>query len=329
MSRSNWGTIAAVIGCLAFGYGVLAGTWASQPGQHRDYPITSQERYKAETALGNYVAHPIEEATDCYQASDHDKAGLCVQWRATIATEKAANAAIFANYVSASGAALSFIGIVLVLVALGQTRKGNRIAEQGLKDVQRAFVSTDTVEHYAMKAQDGSVNVWQFYIPWKNTGQSPATSCVVTTNTLLLQNVSDEPAGPHQNIPDWFPFEDKEIIRGEFYLGPGSTRRAGPAIVPIDHLEQVFSGRSLLFFFGRARYKDVFGRSHETRFCIELTNFSGDPADPVGPPSVNYRHWKSYNCADEDCRREDLARWAAMPEDIKQAGLAAGLQPPA
>lgn len=64
----------------------------------------------------------------CYDAEAHDSADLCAQWRAALAAEKAAHYADRANLIGLIGIVLSFIGTVLVVVALSAARTANRIA---------------------------------------------------------------------------------------------------------------------------------------------------------------------------------------------------------
>lgn len=77
-----------------------------------------------------YLPRPDKNDDRCYEADDHDSADLCAQWRAALAAEKAAETAEWGNYVGVASALLSFVSIVLVLIALGQTRKANRISEE-------------------------------------------------------------------------------------------------------------------------------------------------------------------------------------------------------
>ena len=96
--------------------------------------------------------------------------------------------------------------------------------------------------------------------------------------------------------------------------------------VSIDKLRKVYSGEAKLFFYGWIKYTDVFDGDHESRFCIQLAHFSGEPDSP-DRPAVGYAHWKTFNCADEECEREDREAYDLMPEAARAELRAGGWKP--
>jgi hypothetical protein len=189
MSRSNWRAIVAVIGCLAFGYGVLAGTWASQPNQHRERLTASQERYNAEAAVGNYAAYPIGEATACYEAPHHDSADLCAQWRAAIAAEKAAESARYANWLSIIGATLTVVGAGFVYATLVETKRSADAAH----DANRPWVEI-VVDEASLWVGSGA-NV-SFQATLTNRGNSPATGVQIVSKLVAIPMFGIRPPNP-------------------------------------------------------------------------------------------------------------------------------------
>lgn len=130
-----------------------------------------------------YKAYPDKYADACYQAQDHAAADLCAQWRTTIAAEKAADAATAANNIMGVGAILSFIGVVLVLFALGQARKANQIALDTANRQLRAYLGITNVEMNSKNSE-----IW---IEFKNFGQTPARN-VKAKSRRIWPKKSDE-----------------------------------------------------------------------------------------------------------------------------------------
>jgi hypothetical protein len=140
--RSNGiyrGVIVALVGLI------LAG--ASPPTKQEKQAATAdkQEPAKAAAAISDeYKPQPDMYAESCYKADNHDSADFCAQWRSAIAAEKAADATIWGNSISTAGALLSFVSIVLVLIALGQTRKANRLTMKANARATRQAVASAT-----------------------------------------------------------------------------------------------------------------------------------------------------------------------------------------
>ena len=80
--------------------------------------------------LADYTPYPNRYADSCYGDKGHDTADLCAQWRAAVAADKNADTAYWSNWIAGAGAMLSFVSIILVVIALGQTRKANRISKR-------------------------------------------------------------------------------------------------------------------------------------------------------------------------------------------------------
>ena len=90
-----------------------------------------------ETTQPPYRPYPDYNPDPCYQAKNHDSADLCAQWRAAIAAEKAAHESRRATNWGIAATFLSFatlFGLIVTILqtqgALGEARKGNRIAQR-------------------------------------------------------------------------------------------------------------------------------------------------------------------------------------------------------
>ncbi len=129
MSRGYGRAILAAFGWLSL-------TGSSPPNEAAPRPATKEQGAliipSASPAASPepYASYPDKNAEDCYGAANHDSADLCAQWRAAVAAEKAASAAVAADWIAGGGALISLVSIVLIFIALLQTRNANRIAKR-------------------------------------------------------------------------------------------------------------------------------------------------------------------------------------------------------
>lgn len=149
MLRGYWRYILAAFGWLSL---------AAVHPPYKDDPNGPAQREQAPTtqiggptATEGYRPYPSVSDPRCYHATNHDSADLCAQWRAAVAAEKAADAAETSNYVAGIGTLLSFIGIILVLMALRQTRKDHALLSAEYEDARReaAALARDTASALA------------------------------------------------------------------------------------------------------------------------------------------------------------------------------------
>ncbi len=108
-----------------------------------------------------YAPYPRVDDPRCYQAANHDTADLCAQYRAAAAAEQTVRLGIWGNYIGAIGAVLSFVGTILVLIALAQTRKANRIAKRdyGAARLEARSAAKDTAQamEYAKMTAEAAI----------------------------------------------------------------------------------------------------------------------------------------------------------------------------
>jgi hypothetical protein len=231
--------------------------------------------------------------------------------------------------IAAWSAALGIVTMLAAIAAAIYARGATRIAERALKDGQRAFIFPERIEENGLRdKQTGEMKAWQFRFPWRNTGTTAAMRCEAHVNVLYWLRDDDRRAKglPPPEPPAWWPFPDGNQQRVRFALGPNAARSSGPITVPIDQLRNAAIGDARIYFYGWIKYSDVFGGRRETRFCVELAGFSGDPAGPQ-VPSLSYHHWKTFNCADGECEREDREAYAVMPPHIEAEFRKQGWEP--
>jgi len=111
-----------------------------------------------------------------------------------------------------------------------------------------------------MRDKDGRLNGYRVFGFIKNFGSTPATI------SRKFHFKSSEAKGKGlSSIPPYLEINESQT---EYLLVPGAIE---PAIVDI-HLFEVLNIEKLdIHVLGQIVYKDVFGRSHETRYCLRFT----------------------------------------------------------
>jgi hypothetical protein len=194
-----------------------------------------------------YAPYPGVNDPRCYQASNHDSADLCAQWRAAFATEKAANATTSANLISGAGAALSFISIVLVCIALGQTRKANKLSEDTARRQLRAYIALQS----ATGGESGTSLTVRAAMT--NSGQTPAHRVKISQIFAMDREV----------IPG--PFRDTE--KGGV-LGPGGTFFVDDEIDLTPIAEQYIREELDIILSIHIEYFDIYDIRRETKVRV-------------------------------------------------------------
>jgi hypothetical protein len=154
---------------------------------------------------------------------------------------------------------------------------------------QRAWVGIEDVK--VTETSEGSpigVTVWV-----RNTGKTPA---------LNLKNVTIiGRAYPPDELSDTdFRLVDDGV---DFARMPGTLMPGAPVSVPVhtvypmtaQRLDDIKSGREVLYVWGTIRYEDVFKRTHSTKFCVFAV-----PNVDLGKQgfTLNFWYWKRHNDAD-------------------------------
>lgn len=124
-------------------------------GQASNAPIEAAA--PSEAPESPHRPYPNRYSDACYNADKYENADLCAQWRAAIATEKAANEARIATIAAIIGTVLSLVTVMGLIItiyqtsgALGEARRGNRLnllnerrarreSREAAKDTQRAI----------------------------------------------------------------------------------------------------------------------------------------------------------------------------------------------
>jgi len=213
---------------------------------------------------------------------DHQSA-LCAQWRGTVAAEKSAEAAQSANVTLIVGTTLSFISIILVLIAIRQTRKAQFLSEESLNLARnnsqrelRAYVVQDGISFTSHFDPEKGVRWLRLTAKWRNAGNTPTVDLAVQVWPLLSE----------KEMPGDFTF-DKYVEPGPAALAAGGVIESDALTLTAKDGRGVRDGKLFFYIWGWARYRDVFDGSaqHQTRFCVRITML-GEPALPISDTNV-------------------------------------------
>src|SRR5262249_24065909 len=116
-------------------------------------------------------------------------------------------------------------------------------------------------------------------------------------------------------IPDPYNHPKSQLFsRYRRVFGPKQTSVAGSCILdPISiTLLQIVGAGYHYYMVGKAEYGDVFDSryQHVTQFCLELFNVTGSIYEGyvVGAPPLRVEAGPclNHNCADEECKKEEI-----------------------
>jgi hypothetical protein len=123
----------------------------------------------------------------------------------------------------------------------------------------------------------------------------------------VLNRVNDNGSIGFSNLPRGFKYPDnprtahrlfptEDVREGPFILA--AHKPIGGGVVPIgdEVLQRVNEGKSYVYFWGWATYRDIFGCHHKTEFCSQLVGVNSQDG------KFMFKTCPEHNCADQDCR---------------------------
>ncbi len=176
------------------------------------------------------------------------------------------------------------------------------IARDAMVAGERAFVFATGIKPY-WERDAGGLYHWRFRPNWKNSGDTPTKNMTMHSECVL--RTAPLPRGFEFN----YPTDDIGVALippNTETLGGQAPRYSELPISPQDILD-VQAGSKFLYFWGWAKYSDVFQNTpeHITRICWQIV-ILGDPAayDPaVSPQNLTFSniYHSEGNCADDEC----------------------------
>lgn len=169
--------------------------------------------------------------------------------------------------------------------------------------IQRAFALMNNVP--VIESVGANRDRVQFMFHWENSGATPTKFFDSRINALLQK----EPISPTYTFPD---VPTKYATSDD--IGPKGTFYTGTESIPAREVQEVILSQKHLYFYGWARYNDVFEGTprHVTKFCLEVLPAIPNNVQPSGQPGiltatggyVQIGSCKTHNCYDEECKEK-------------------------
>ena len=205
------------------------------------------------------------------------------------------------DWIMAASAAASAIFAGILAVLTWQLFKVGKNQHEAMISDQRAFVFVETFD-------TNFINNQLIIQPrWRNSGSTPTR---FMTNYVNWKPFSGD-------LPDDYTFPDLDGVGNpvssdrplpRVFVGPKAVALAQALVLPIATLDALRTSQQRVFVWGWAKYGDVFGGHHVTRFCNELKIVPADlessgawnPGDKVSV-SVSFPVYGRHNCTDDEC----------------------------
>jgi hypothetical protein len=180
-----------------------------------------------------------------------------------------------------------------------EAKNANDFARDALVKVQRAFVVINKVPDMQLVEANGDLGIlFNFYL--ENSGTTPTRKFTAHINWYYGSDpMPDNFAFPDRWKPD-APHRDPLDL-----IGPKgkSPLNAGPISRAI--IERVLHQQLHLYFYGWARYNDIFSNTprYVTKFCYEMVPGVGVPVqNGLLREGYQLMPCRNNNCYDEECK---------------------------
>jgi hypothetical protein len=280
--------------CLAIALALLAAFAPDSWGQSKQNPSKSNQQKNTQQERGTDDSPVVVKVIPTEKSRgdlDAEKARQDSDRQLLKLTGDLAN---YTRLLFAATAALFLATIGLVVVGFRQVRDASRsikaaedstrIGERALTELERPFVGIEIIDS-GFKSE--LVSEEDYYVTlaenltfrYVNHGRSPAT-IIETSDKFDICTPNNLPDPIDPNAPgNQVPFG--VIVGANGSNSPLSTREQSKGIDKQEFM-RVTSGDDNLVFIGYVRFRDIFGRTHVTGFCLRLSRsdarfyFAGD-----------------------------------------------------
>lgn len=172
-------------------------------------------------------------------------------------------------------------------------------ARDALTKAQRAFVFQKDI-FYGDTTKNGK-RIWRGAFRWENSGLTPTKNADVEFVCAGLPGATSV-ADPYAMLK--LPNIASAIFKTSQTFPPKDPRVAGQCEFFNDELVKSQAHEITLYEIAQITYTDIFDINHVTRFCQYIYSIEGKVAEfgnilVTGTPCIRY------NCADEECKKED------------------------
>ncbi|HEV3041729.1 MAG TPA: hypothetical protein VHA33_28445 [Candidatus Angelobacter sp.] len=146
-------------------------------------------------------------------------------------------------------------------VSAKASEESARLAAEGMQLAQRAYLSVVELQYSQVPSVNKTLGV---NVILRNPGNSPAMNIRIAESIDIRISVSTMPL-TYPDHPDqgFDAAPGTDIVREYHYA------------VTQEHVDAIANDTKRLYVWGWARYNDIFGKEHWTKWCYEYSRFTG------------------------------------------------------
>lgn len=171
-----------------------------------------------------------------------------------------------------------------------EIKDANKITRDALLYVQRAFIFP--VAQQVTQTSDG----FDFVFVWENSGTTPTKEM---TTHVSFDYFLTEPASDYRFTDRWAT--GAAHVNTPTAVSPRGAAGVHSGVVPMNLMQLIISGKLHIYFWGWAKYHDVFDNTpeHLTKFSYVLV-----PIDKKLTPNFRFKmdNYGPDNCYDDQCK---------------------------
>jgi hypothetical protein len=208
--------------------------------------------------------------------------------RMTDYTGRMADLTTWMMLIAAAQAALFSIQLWMMRSTLRDSKLASEAAQASVAVARdsmiignRAYVQFNGFKGTWFHDQSGALDFLRIEPQWTNTGNTPTATCKI----YVGYEPTIEPLDFNQHqfiVPSSVQF-------AQVTIAPNSVLLGDQANIPVAKVIQIRNGECRLYVWGSAVYKSVFpgSQNYETRFCVQVTEVTGDLTVPVSPTNLS------------------------------------------
>jgi hypothetical protein len=176
-----------------------------------------------------------------------------------------------------------------------ESREHSRQMKVSLTSTRRAFVFLKHITAKPVMIRQGfdgykEGQKWMFSPCWVNAGDTPTKNLTISIGSAVFPD----------EIPTDHPLRYDNVKDIPMVIGPKGAAVVGAFAIPYDTIKPLQDSQSdNLYIWGKARYDDIFGKAHRTRFCVKMLFLTQQIVGEHNIPTFIY--YDRYNCSDKDC----------------------------
>jgi hypothetical protein len=155
--------------------------------------------------------------------------------------------------------------------------------------------------------------VWWGLLEWENSGNTPIQPVFIELNCPSVEGGGELVGDPYAILR--LPSVAARTSHISVQIGPKQTKFGGQCEFSVEDFQRIQNKLKTQYVIGQARYVDIYGESHTTRFCERIYLIKGNLSIAETSMEVASIPCVRHNCSDEECARED-AEPNLLPERL-------------